>query len=114
MPSDASALRATAHPTRLEILRLLGEHPALTATQCANLLGLSPKTCSYHLQTLAAAGWVEEMDAPGRLRPWRLSETAPTTVGPAAAAAGHGHTDAAGHAGTPGHAADQGRDRARA
>jgi DNA-binding transcriptional ArsR family regulator len=68
---DARALRATAHPTRLDILDLLGQHPALTATECARLLGLSAKTCSYHLHTLAARGYVEELPATGRVRPWR-------------------------------------------
>lgn len=80
MPSDtpdlgdtrgAGALRATAHPTRLDILDLLSRHPALTATECARVLGLSAKTCSYHLRMLAAHGYVEEVPAAGRLRPWR-------------------------------------------
>lgn len=69
---DTGILRATAHPTRLKIIELLRIHPALTATECANLLGESPKTCSYHLQTLAASGFIEEVLAAGRLRPWRL------------------------------------------
>ncbi|HKD98808.1 MAG TPA: winged helix-turn-helix domain-containing protein [Micromonosporaceae bacterium] len=68
---DTGALRATAHPTRLAILTLLERFPALTATECARLLGLSAKTCSYHLHTLAAHGHIEEVPAPGRVRPWR-------------------------------------------
>ena len=71
--SAAGRLRATAHPTRLAILHLLGGHPALTATECAKLLGESPKTCSYHLHQLAAHGYVAEVPAAGRIRPWRLA-----------------------------------------
>jgi predicted ArsR family transcriptional regulator len=65
-------MRALAHPTRVAIVGLLRQHAALTATQCANTLGLSAKTCSYHLQTLAAAGVVTELAAGGRNRPWKL------------------------------------------
>lgn len=65
------AMRATAHPTRVEIMNLLRHYPALTATEFANLLNLSPKTCSYHLHTLATHGLVVEVPAAGRNRPWR-------------------------------------------
>ena len=66
------AMRALAHPTRVAIVELLGKHAALTATECGNTLGLSAKACSYHLQTLAAAGLVSEVPGAGRNRPWRL------------------------------------------
>src|SRR5215475_15249495 len=77
MPSDANrtselaALRATAHPTRRAILDLLGEHTTLTASECARLLGVSPKACSYHLSVLADQHLIAEVPAPGRNRPWR-------------------------------------------
>jgi DNA-binding transcriptional ArsR family regulator len=73
-PERLAAMRALAHPTRVAIVRLLRQHAALTATQCANTLGLSAKTCSYHLQTLASAGVVVEVVAAGRNRPWRLAD----------------------------------------
>lgn len=70
--SDPRAMRALAHPRRLELLELLHRSGALTATQCADALGDSPAGCSYHLRQLARYGFVEE--APGgvgRERPWR-------------------------------------------
>ncbi|HEY7176349.1 MAG TPA: winged helix-turn-helix domain-containing protein [Micromonosporaceae bacterium] len=72
---DIATLRATAHPTRQAILRLLGEHTTLTATECARRLGVSSKTCSYHLHVLADAHLVAEVVAPGRNRPWRLADS---------------------------------------
>jgi predicted ArsR family transcriptional regulator len=76
MSSHVAALRATAHPTRNRILELLRERSSMTATECAGILHLTPKTCSYHLQTLAASGLIEEVPTPGRNRPWRLAEPA--------------------------------------
>lgn len=58
-------MRALAHPARIEIVEYLnttGE--ALTATECARLVGLSPSATSYHLRELAKYGLVEQ--APGR------------------------------------------------
>ncbi|WP_067184149.1 ArsR/SmtB family transcription factor [Microtetraspora niveoalba] len=71
--TDARVLRALAHPARLTILsRLQTEGPA-TATECAEITGLSPSACSYHLRQLAKHGFVA--DAPprgdGRERVWR-------------------------------------------
>jgi hypothetical protein len=44
----------------------------LTATQAAELLDDSPGNMSWHLQTLAKYGFVEETgDGRGRRRPWR-------------------------------------------
>ena len=72
--SDPRALRALAHPARLAILEhLIIEGPA-TATECAEVAGLSPSACSYHLRALARHGFVEEDPAggaDGRHRPWR-------------------------------------------
>jgi predicted ArsR family transcriptional regulator len=62
------------HPVRLALLEVLYLHPALTATEAAELIGESPTTCSFHLRQLAKYGFVEEAgDAPGRRRPWRLA-----------------------------------------
>ncbi|GAA4595324.1 hypothetical protein GCM10023194_64470 [Planotetraspora phitsanulokensis] len=71
--TDAGVLRALAHPARLAILsRLQTEGPA-TATECAQVTGLSPSACSYHLRTLAKNGLVEEAPprGDGRERVWR-------------------------------------------
>lgn len=75
MSSERAELRALAHPTRVRIVELLRQHPSLTATECANMLHLTPKTCSFHLQTLAANGLVSEIAVSGRNRPWRLTST---------------------------------------
>jgi DNA-binding transcriptional ArsR family regulator len=67
-------LRALAHPARLAILQFLGLEGPATATQCAEVAGLSPSACSYHLRALAQYGFVEEDQesaADGRQRPWR-------------------------------------------
>lgn len=45
-----------------------------TATECADVVGLSPSACSYHLRALARHGFVAEdpaSAADGRQRPWR-------------------------------------------
>jgi hypothetical protein len=72
--SDPLALRALAHPARLAILQhLILDGPA-TATGCAQVAGLSPSACSYHLRALARYGFVDEDPAGGedrRHRPWR-------------------------------------------
>lgn len=67
-------LRALAHPTRLALLDLLRVRDTLTASEGATLLGLTPKTCSYHLRILAAQGLVEPAVVEGaslRERHWR-------------------------------------------
>ncbi|GII58989.1 transcriptional regulator [Planotetraspora thailandica] len=71
--TDAGVLRALAHPARLAMLsRLQTEGPA-TATECAEITGLSPSACSYHLRTLAKHGLVAEAPprGDGRERVWR-------------------------------------------
>jgi predicted transcriptional regulator len=71
---DVAALRALAHPARLDLLDLLRVHDTLTAAECARLLGTSTKSCSYHLGILARQGFVVRAGEPsedGRERPWR-------------------------------------------
>lgn len=68
---DPRAMRALAHPVRLDLLTALGDR-ALTATECAEHVGESPQSCSYHLRTLAKYGFVERAEAAnGKERPWR-------------------------------------------
>jgi DNA-binding transcriptional ArsR family regulator len=71
-----AALRALAHPTRLRILGRLRLHGDATATECAEYVGESPSSCSYHLRTLARHGFVEETPSEdGRERRWHSRVT---------------------------------------
>jgi DNA-binding transcriptional ArsR family regulator len=73
--TDPKMMRALAHRARIAIWSYLGLHGPATATQCAEVAGLSPSACSYHLRTLARYGFVEEdrvSAADGRERPWRV------------------------------------------
>src|SRR5215813_7313093 len=72
--TDPRALRALAHPARLAILQHLVLDGPATATECAEVAGLFPSACSYHLRALARYGFVEEDPSGGqdrRHRPWR-------------------------------------------
>lgn len=72
--TDPRALRAMAHPTRLELIGLLRRGGPLTATQAAEQIGESPASCSFHLRQLAKYGLVEEAGGGrGRERPWRAT-----------------------------------------
>lgn len=72
--TDPRALRAMAHPTRLELIGLLRRGGPLTATQAGELIGESPASCSFHLRQLAKYGLVEEAGGGrGRERPWRAT-----------------------------------------
>ncbi|SDR82514.1 Helix-turn-helix domain-containing protein [Paraoerskovia marina] len=69
--TDPRELRALAHPLRFALIDLLAEGP-LTASQCAEKLGESPASCSYHLRQLARYGHVEPAGGGhGRERPWK-------------------------------------------
>lgn len=67
------SIRALAHPARLAIIDALAAGDELTATQCAELTGLSPSATAYHLKLLERYGLAET--APPRPdrreRPWR-------------------------------------------
>jgi DNA-binding transcriptional ArsR family regulator len=75
--TDARAIRALAHPLRVALLEAVRRDGTITATRAAELLGDSPGNMSWHLQTLAKYGFLEEAgEGRGRRRPWRLtSET---------------------------------------
>lgn len=71
---DPKALRALAHPLRWRLLDLLGGEGTATATRCAEVLGESVASCSYHLGMLAKYGYIEEVPGrTGREKPWRLA-----------------------------------------
>jgi DNA-binding transcriptional ArsR family regulator len=70
---DAASLRALAHPIRWSLIEALGLEVTATATRCAELIGESQATCSFHLRQLARFGLVEEAPSSSkRERPWRL------------------------------------------
>src|SRR5690348_310959 len=75
--SDAAAIKALTHPARLAVLDALFAGRELTATECAEIAGVSPSAMSYHLRALAKAGIVvpAEPSADGRRRPWRAAGT---------------------------------------
>jgi DNA-binding transcriptional ArsR family regulator len=52
-----AALRATAHPVRLQIMSLLTGAP-MTAAEIARELGLTHANASYHLRNLLSAGMI--------------------------------------------------------
>jgi predicted ArsR family transcriptional regulator len=73
---DPLAIRAMAHPVRLDLQALLGREGPLTAADAARRLGISQALASHHLRQLAKYDFVEP--APGkdnRERPWRLVST---------------------------------------
>lgn len=76
MLDDPLAIRALAHPVRLDLQALLGTEGPLTAADAARRLGISQALASHHLRQLAKYDFVEP--APGkdnRERPWRLVST---------------------------------------
>ena len=75
--SDPQVMRAMAHPARLAIMEHLSDGVVATATECAEVCGLSPSATSYHLRALAKAGLVEEAPSrgDGRERVWRAAQT---------------------------------------
>ncbi|GAA4218200.1 DNA-binding transcriptional ArsR family regulator [Streptosporangium album] len=82
--TDPTAMRALAHPARLAILnRLQAEGPA-TATDVAEVVGVTPSAASYHLRMLAKYGFAEDAPArgDGRERLWQVASGGSLTVTP--------------------------------
>lgn len=73
--TDPAVLRALAHPARLRMLEVLQSRQEATATQCAQVVGLTPSACSWHLRQLAAAGLAEDAGPgpDGREKRWRAA-----------------------------------------
>jgi DNA-binding transcriptional ArsR family regulator len=71
--TDPRAIRALAHPARQRVMDELYDGNVLTATECAELVGLTPSAMSYHLRALERWGIIEraEESGDGRERPWR-------------------------------------------
>ncbi|WP_405685281.1 helix-turn-helix domain-containing protein [Streptomyces sp. NBC_00057] len=76
--TDPVALKALAHPTRRQLLRLLSQLGPSTATRLAQHTGLDPGLVSYHLRELARRGFIEvaeELARDRRERWWRVPAT---------------------------------------
>lgn len=73
--TDPQALRALAHPARQRLITELFSGEVLTATEAADLVGLTPSATSYHLRALERAGIVvrDEATPDARQRPWRAA-----------------------------------------
>ena len=77
--TDPVAIRALAHPLRLDLLDLLSTAGPATAAHCGRVLGASQASCSFHLRQLAKYGFVVDA-GPGpdrRERQWRVPEPRP-------------------------------------
>src|SRR5579862_8537119 len=71
--SDPRALRDLAHPARLTIVDELYQGLERTASELAELTGLTPSAMSYHLRALEGWGVIERAETrdDARERPWR-------------------------------------------
>jgi DNA-binding transcriptional ArsR family regulator len=74
--SDPKAIRALAHPVRLDLLELLVANGPATAAQCGRILGVPQANCSFHLRQLAKYGFVEDAGPGGdrRERQWQVPD----------------------------------------
>jgi predicted ArsR family transcriptional regulator len=74
--TDPMAVRALAHPLRLDLIEVLGTLGPATAARCGRQLGVSQASCSFHLRQLAKYGFVEEAEAgpDRRERVWQLTD----------------------------------------
>lgn len=71
--TDPVTLRALAHPARQRLITELFAGEVLTATEAAEIVGLTPSATSYHLRALEKFGIVTRGDTStdARQRPWR-------------------------------------------
>ncbi|MFJ6652476.1 helix-turn-helix domain-containing protein [Microbacterium sp. NPDC091313] len=65
---DAGALRAMAHPMRVEIFEILSQYGPQTASSLAAMLGESSGATSYHLRALAKQDLIREVQGRGTAR----------------------------------------------
>lgn len=73
---DPVAIRALAHPIRLELRAIIGRSGRITAADAARKLGISHALASHHLRQLAKYGFVEQIvGSDNRERPWQLVHT---------------------------------------
>jgi DNA-binding transcriptional ArsR family regulator len=87
--TDPTAIRALAHPVRLDLLDLLVAIGPATAAQCGRVLGVSQASCSFHLRQLAKYGLVHDA-GPGQDRRERRWQAADGNLTVAVAGVGDG------------------------
>ena len=72
--TDPQALRVLAHPARQRVIMELYSGEVLTASEAAQICGMTPSAMSYHLRALEKAGIVERVESSdGRERPWKAA-----------------------------------------
>jgi len=73
--TDPRAIRAIAHEARQQVIDELYSGSVLTATEAAQICGLSPSAMSYHLRALEKWGIVvrDGTSSDARERPWRAA-----------------------------------------
>jgi len=88
---DPLAIRALAHPVRLELLSIVSRAAEMTTADAAREIGISHGLASHHLHQLAKYGFVEQVGGrDNRERPWRIVHTSydqPDEPSPESAAA---------------------------
>lgn len=66
---DPAVMRVLSHPARLAILEHLAQYGGdITATEAAEIVGLSPSATSYHLRALAKINMISEAPSRGDAR----------------------------------------------
>ena len=77
--TDPERMKALAHPARMAVFDFLATRrvqgaDGATATEIAEVAGMTPSAMSYHLRTLAKADFIEEAPSRGdaRERLWRM------------------------------------------
>lgn len=83
---DAGALRALAHPLRVQIYDIISQYGPQTASTLAAMTGESSGATSYHLRALAKHDLIREVDGRGtaRERWWERPEGSVTFTNPEA------------------------------
>lgn len=73
--TDPRALRALAHPARMAIIDELYQGNVRTASELADVVGLTPSATSYHLRALERWGILVRAEGgdDARERPWRAA-----------------------------------------
>src|SRR5215472_7953497 len=86
---DPVAIRAIAHPLRLDLMSIIARLGRATTADAARELGISHGLASHHLRQLAKYGFVEQVAGKDhRERPWRLVATSYNWTGARSTAEG--------------------------
>ncbi len=86
---DPVAIRALAHPLRLDLMTIIARLGRATTADAAREMGISHGLASHHLRQLAKYGFLEQVKGKDhRERPWRLVATSYNWSGARATAEG--------------------------